>query len=149
MTDVPFDTMATARLLRESGIGERQAAAVTTAVRDGVTGGVATKADIAEVRADVARLESGLRTDLGWMKLTGGAIPAVPVLAAVLAEPVAATTPGQASARPGPESRRPPRHQAARAGGHGRTPVRRVGEAPRGHGLTSGRGASIYRWSDL
>ncbi len=86
MTDVPFDTMATARLLRESGIEERQAAAITTAIKDGVTGGVATKADI-------ARLESELRSELRWMKLIGGAVLAVLVLP-WLAELVAATMPG-------------------------------------------------------
>jgi len=89
MTDVPFDTMATARLLRESGLEERQAAAITTAIRDGVTGGVATRADIAGVKADVAEI----RTDLRWMKLIGGAILAVLVLP-WLAGPVAATMPG-------------------------------------------------------
>jgi len=107
MTDVPFDTMATARLLRESGIEERQAAAITTAIKDGVTGGVATRADIAEVkmdivevradivegRADIARLESELRTELRWMKLIGGAVLAVLVLP-WLAELIAATMPG-------------------------------------------------------
>ncbi len=100
MTDVPFDTMATARLLRESGIEERQAAAITTAIKDGVTGGVATRADIAEVkmdivevRADIARLESELRTELRWMKLIGGAVLAVLVMP-WLAELIAATMPG-------------------------------------------------------
>jgi len=92
MTDVPFDTMATARLLRESGIEERQAAAITTAIKDGVTGGVATKADIVEVRADIARLESELRTELRWMKLIGGAVLAVLVMP-WLAELIAATMP--------------------------------------------------------
>jgi len=100
MTDVPFDTMATARLLRESGIEERQAAAITTAIKDGVTGGVATRADIAEVkmdivevRADITRLESELRTEFRWMKLIGGAVLAVLVLP-WLAELIAATMPG-------------------------------------------------------
>ncbi len=104
MTDVPFDTMATARLLRESGIEERQAAAITTAIKDGVTGGVATKADIvavkadiarleSELKADIARLESELRSELRWMKLIGGAVLAVLVLP-WLAELVAATMPG-------------------------------------------------------
>ncbi len=82
MTDVSFDTMATARFLRESGIEERQAAAITTAIKDGVTGGVATRADIVEVkmdivevRADIARLESELRTERRWMKLIGRGRP--------------------------------------------------------------------------
>jgi uncharacterized protein YceH (UPF0502 family) len=90
MTDIPFDTMATARLLRESGIEERQAEAITTAIKSGVAGGVATKADIHEVKADAADLKADvaevkadiaeLKTDLKWMKLIGGAILAVLVL---------------------------------------------------------------------
>ena len=80
MTDIPFDTMATARLLRESGIEERQAAAITTAIKDGVTGGVATKTDIAALKTDIARLETELKTELKWIKLIGGAVLAVLVL---------------------------------------------------------------------
>ena len=68
MSDIPFDTMATARLLRDSGIEERQAAAITTAIKDGVTGGVATKTDLERVesalRTDIERVESALRTDI-------------------------------------------------------------------------------------
>ena len=85
---MPFDTMATVRLLRESGIDERQAAAITTAIKDGVTGGVATKADIHEVKADIAEL----KTDLKWMKLIGAAVLAVLVLP-WLAELISTTMP--------------------------------------------------------
>lgn len=92
MTDIPFDTMATARLLRESGIEERQAAAITTAIKDGVTGGVATKADIAMLKTDLARLEAKVETELKWIKLIGGAILAVLVLP-WLAELISATMP--------------------------------------------------------
>ena len=60
--DAPFDTMATMRLLRESGLTECQ----TTAIKDGVTGGVATKADIAE-----------LRTGLRWVPGIGAGIFAI------------------------------------------------------------------------
>lgn len=92
MTDIPFDTMATARLLRESGIEERQAAAITTAIKDGVTGGVATKADIVMLKTDITRLETELKTELKWMKLIGGAILAVLVLP-WLAQLILATMP--------------------------------------------------------
>ena len=88
MTDMAFDTMATVRLLRESGIEERQAAAITTAIKDGVTGGVATKADILEVKADIAELKN----DLKWMKLIGGAVLAMLVLP-WLADVIRATMP--------------------------------------------------------
>lgn len=92
MADIPFDTMATVRNLRASGIEERQAEAITTAIKDGVTGGVATKADIGAVKADLARLDSELKTELKWIKLIGGAILAVLVLP-WLAELIAATMP--------------------------------------------------------
>ncbi|MCY4168280.1 MAG: hypothetical protein OXE82_08375, partial [Rhodobacter sp.] len=87
---MPFDTMATARLLRESGTEERQAAAITTAIKDGVTGGVATKADIAATKADIAEVKADIaevRTDLRWMKLIGGAALAVGAVLAVLVLP--------------------------------------------------------------
>ena len=93
MTDVPFDTMATARLLRESGIEERQAAAITTAIKDGVTGGVATKSDLAKLEAEIAKLEVEIKAELRWIKLIGGAILAVLILP-WLAGLVSATMPG-------------------------------------------------------
>ena len=86
MSDVPFDTMATMRRLKSSGIEEPQAEAITSAIRDGVTGGVATKADL-------AHLETELKTELKWIKLIGGAILAVLILP-WLAELVSSTMPG-------------------------------------------------------
>ncbi len=82
MTDVPFDTMAAVRRLEAGGFSSEQAEAITQTVRDGVTGGVATKADI-------ARLESELK----WIKLIGAAVLAVLVLP-WLAELVSANMPG-------------------------------------------------------
>ena len=109
MTDIPFDTMATARLLRESGIEERQAEAITTAIKGGLTGGVATKTDIHDVKADVHDVKADvhdvkadvhevkadiaeLKTDLKWMKLIGAAVLAVLILP-WLAELISATMP--------------------------------------------------------
>ena len=72
MADAAFDTLATARLLRESGIEERQAAAITTAIKDGVTGGVATKADLAELRGamthDMAELRGAMTHDMAELR---------------------------------------------------------------------------------
>jgi len=76
MTEIPFDTMAAVRRLRDSGMSEKQAEAITQTVRDGVTGGVATKADIANLDTKFAKLE----TELKWIKLIGGAILAVLIL---------------------------------------------------------------------
>ena len=81
---MPFDTMATARLLRESGIEERQAEAITTAIKDGVTGGVATKADIQEVKSDIQGVKgdiqevkgdvAALKTDVAEVKVDVAAL---------------------------------------------------------------------------
>ncbi|MDE0694920.1 MAG: hypothetical protein OXH76_03695 [Boseongicola sp.] len=81
MADMPFDTMTVLRRLEAKGFSSEQAEAITAAIKDGVTGGVATKADI-------ARLE----TELKWIKLIGGAILAVLVLP-WLAELISATMP--------------------------------------------------------
>ncbi|MDE0694922.1 MAG: hypothetical protein OXH76_03705 [Boseongicola sp.] len=59
-----FDTMATVRLLRNSGIEERQAEAIANAIRGGVTGGLATGPEIVATKADIAGLLAKTRTDL-------------------------------------------------------------------------------------
>ena len=63
-----FDTYAAAKTLREAGFDERQAEAAVAMVRDAVTEGVATKADLdkglgalrAELKTDMADLETRL-----------------------------------------------------------------------------------------
>ena len=66
--DAPgFDTLSYARRLKEAGVDEKQAEAHAEAVRDAITQGVATKADIARLedkmdgmatKTDVAKLET-------------------------------------------------------------------------------------------
>ena len=75
------------RQLRAKGFEDEQAEAITEAVRTGVTGGVATKADLAEtehrLRGEITEVRSELaevRADLRWMKMIGAAILAVLVL---------------------------------------------------------------------
>ena len=49
-TDAPgFDTLSYARRLKDAGVDEKQAEAHAEAVRDAITQGVATKADIARL----------------------------------------------------------------------------------------------------
>ena len=86
MSDVPFDTMATMRRLKSGGFEEPQAEAITSAIRDGVTGGVATKADLMRLEIKLARVETKIA-------LIGGAILAVLILP-WLAKLVSATMPG-------------------------------------------------------
>ena len=49
VTATGFDTLAYARRLKEAGVDEAQAEAHAEAVRDAVTEGVATKADLANL----------------------------------------------------------------------------------------------------
>ena len=72
MADAAFDTLAVTRQLKAKGFDADQAEAITEAVRVGVTGGVATKADVAEVRGAIAEL----RTEQRWMKVVGAGIVA-------------------------------------------------------------------------
>ena len=64
MTATVFDTYAAAKALREAGFDEAQAEAAVTMVRDAVTEGVATKADlktaIAELKADMLKVAIGI-----------------------------------------------------------------------------------------
>ncbi|MCY3879410.1 MAG: hypothetical protein OXF74_09560 [Rhodobacteraceae bacterium] len=79
MADTAFDTLAMTRQLKAKGFSSDQAEAITETVRAGVTGGVATKADVAELRGSIAEI----RNDLLWMKRIGGVIVvllAVPIL---------------------------------------------------------------------
>ncbi len=48
-----IDTLATARSLEDAGMDTRQAEAVAGAMRDAVTEGSATKADLAELKAEI------------------------------------------------------------------------------------------------
>ena len=67
MNTVTFDTYTAAKRLRDAGFDERQAEAAVSMVRDAAGADreqLATKADLAEVRADLAALETRLRADL-------------------------------------------------------------------------------------
>ncbi len=62
MSIAAFDTHAAVTALREAGFDERQAEGVVATVRDAVAEGVATRADVAEVKVDLARLEDKMAT---------------------------------------------------------------------------------------
>ena len=82
MNGIAFDTLAAAKALREAGFEDRQAEAVTGVVRHAVGADrdtLATKADVAALRADLdtglarlrADLDTGLaasRTDLNTLR---------------------------------------------------------------------------------
>ena len=54
-TTTGFDTLAYARRLKEAGVSDKQAEAHAEAIRAAMTHGVATKADLADLRADIYR----------------------------------------------------------------------------------------------
>jgi hypothetical protein len=64
-----FDTLSYARRLRQAGVPEQQAEAMADATRELVVQDVATKADIASVRSDLAALEQRLKADMDAQSL--------------------------------------------------------------------------------
>ena len=118
MAEDRLDMIAETQRLRDAGLPHGQAEAVTLAIHAGVTGGVATKADLEALRGDVSRdietlrgdlkalngrvdaldakidgLGDRLDTDLKWIRAIGGVIVAVLVLP-WLAELLGAAVPG-------------------------------------------------------
>ena len=99
-----FDTHAAVKRMREAGLPESQAEAISETVQDGFTGGglatkvdlaevkaaMATKAELAEVKADLAEVKTELKADLAevkndlvWIKRIGAlavALLVIPIL---------------------------------------------------------------------
>ena len=86
VTTTAFDTLAYARRLKEAGVDEAQAEAHAEAVRDAVTEGVATTADIvrleAKIETGLAALEARMHRAL-WMQ-AGVIVAAVVALVKLL-----------------------------------------------------------------
>ena len=55
-----FDTYRAVNALKEAGFADEQAVAVVDTIGGAMTGGLATKADLAEVKADLAEMKAGL-----------------------------------------------------------------------------------------
>ena len=64
MSIAAFDTLTYARRLKEAGVDETQAEAHAEAVRDAVTEGVATKDDVAALKADLDRGLAAVKADV-------------------------------------------------------------------------------------
>ena len=64
VTATGFDTLACARCLKAAGVDEAQAEAHAEAVRDAITEGVATRADlkaaVADLKADMLKVAIGI-----------------------------------------------------------------------------------------
>ena len=71
MNAATFDTYAAAKRLRDAGFDERQAEAAVSMVRDAAGADreqLATKADVAELKGDVAALESRVDAKLAALE---------------------------------------------------------------------------------
>ena len=64
MAQAAFDTIAEVQRLRDSGLEQAQAEAITRAIHAGVTGGVATKADLDLVRTELQGEIQTVKTEL-------------------------------------------------------------------------------------
>ena len=111
MAQAAFNMIAETQRLRDAGLPQEQAEAVTLAIHAGVTGGVATKADLEALRGDfealrgdfkaldarvdakIDNLGARLDTELKWIKSIGGVIVAILILP-WLAELFGAVLPG-------------------------------------------------------
>ena len=68
MTALAFDTYKAVKALREAGADEALAEAVVATVGDAIGGNVATKADLAEVRAELKSDMAAVKADLAEVK---------------------------------------------------------------------------------
>jgi hypothetical protein len=73
MTTVTFDTLKYAEALKTAGVPDAQAEALAEALRQGGQD-LPTKADIAELKAELRADIAKLQTDIAWIKwiITGG-----------------------------------------------------------------------------
>ena len=64
MASATFDTLHAAKALTAAGFESQQAEAITDTIREAFTESVATKADIAEVKTEIAELKAELKADI-------------------------------------------------------------------------------------
>ena len=68
MAEAAFNTIAEIQRLRDAGIEQKQAEAITLSIHAGVTGGVATKADLDLVRKDVVSGDNALKSEIDLVR---------------------------------------------------------------------------------
>lgn len=64
----PFDTLKFSTQLREAGFSQEQADTLTRGLQEALTSTVATQADVAEVKTDLAGLRAEVKTDLAALR---------------------------------------------------------------------------------
>lgn len=67
MASATFDTLHAAKALTAAGFEAQQAEAITDTIREAFTESVATKADIAEVKAEIADLRAEMKADIAGL----------------------------------------------------------------------------------
>ena len=67
MAGATFDTLHAAKALTAAGFEAQQAEAITDTIREAFTESVATKADIAEVKAEIADLRAEVKADIAGL----------------------------------------------------------------------------------
>ncbi len=81
MAQAAFNMIAETQRLRDAGLPQQQAEAVTLAIHAGVTGGVATKADLEALRGDFKALRGDVSRDIealrGDFKALGARVDAL------------------------------------------------------------------------
>ncbi len=68
MATAVFDTLQASRKLQAAGISETHAVAIVSSMSEAFSDTVATRADIAEVKADIAALEATTKSDIAEVK---------------------------------------------------------------------------------
>ena len=68
MAEAAFNTIAEVQRLRDAGFRQEQAEAITLSIHAGVTGGVATKADLEAVRGKLAADAQALRSGIELLR---------------------------------------------------------------------------------
>ena len=68
MAEAAFNTIAEIQRLRDAGIEQKQAEAITLSIHAGVTGGVATKADLDLLRRDVVSGDKALKSEINLLR---------------------------------------------------------------------------------
>ena len=84
MATVPFDTLRAAQALRDAGFDDAQSEAIVATIQKSLSENVATKADLAELRADIYRalwIQGGVLVTV----MLGIATVAVAIIALIIA----------------------------------------------------------------
>ncbi len=68
MATAVFDTLQASRKLQAAGISETHAVAIVSSMSEAFSDTVATRADIAEVKAEIAALEATTRADIASLE---------------------------------------------------------------------------------